>query len=101
MPSVAAGMVRVAIAEHAQRLARERVVALRDVGALMASVSGDRLALLHDVAAARQQDLRRALHHDPQIGGFLRVDVHGGMALAFGGERNFRYAPMPGERFPG
>ena len=70
---------------------RERFVAPRQLGAAVL-VERDDLAGLPQVAAFREQDLRRALHEHVQLTGLFAIAMDGRVALALGGEGNLRNA---------
>ena len=80
--------------QRAQRLAGERLVALQQV---RASVVGQRngLAVLPDIAALRRAGFGRTLDENVQLARLVAIEMDGGMALAFGGEGDFRNARIP------
>ena len=59
--------------QHAQRLAGERIVASRKLGAAVL-VKRDHLAVRQQVTGFREQNLGRALDEDAQFAGLLAID---------------------------
>jgi hypothetical protein len=77
--------------ERAQRLRRERLVAPGELGpALLAERHG--LAVLEDMAAVPEQDLRCALGEGAQLAGVVRIAMDRGVPLALRREGSFRHA---------
>ena len=91
MPRAAAGTVRVAMASVRSAWPASASLRRDELGAALL-VERDGLAVLPEIAALREQDFRRTLDEDAQLAGVVGIEMDGGVALALGGEGDFRDA---------